>query len=187
MAQKYDDNDPENTGLFAAMFYGRPKTKNILHGQILLAARYWGCKASYEFNSDDYYTFFTEKGSKNYLMKTPVSTIDPGKRARKERVYGVYANDPFSLTKQLDTMIAYIEYHCHKIYFIELLENLLIFDPENRTKFDLVVAAMLSLVSGLRASTNRALDDQSASPFIRRASGGSSNAKTGEIELAPWI
>ena len=145
--RKYDGSDPENTGLPIAQFYGRPAEKGILHQQILFASEYYGYESSWEHVADDYYTYYKERGRLGYLMKYPLSSIDPIKRNKEhvERHYG-YPTTPFALTKALDCGISYVENHCNKIYFIELLDQMLQFDPYDRTKSDLVVAFINGLV-----------------------------------------
>lgn len=146
---KYDILDPENTGLFTGHLYGRPAEKEDLHNQVLLAAEYLGFQVYYEFVSDDYYTYFKNRGKLGYLARFPLNAIDPTKRKRDvERHYGFPVTD-FAMTKQNDTMISYIEHYSDKIYWIELLEDLKLFDPQKRTPSDRTVSAMIALVGGL--------------------------------------
>ena len=77
--------------------------------------------------------------------------IDPNKRADADRFKGTPIT-PFSLTKQLDNGIAYVENHCDMIDWPELLENMKIFDPYNRTEYDAVVS-WLMLISVLMEAT----------------------------------
>lgn len=154
--KKYDIRDPENTGLFIGHLYGRPKDKEDLHEQILLAAEYLGYKVWYEFVADDYYGYFKNRGRLGYLAKFPLITIPPDKKAKSkipERHYG-FPTTPFALTKQNDAMITYILYHCHKIKWIELLEDLRKYNSNERTPFDRSVSAMITLVASLEPVYN---------------------------------
>jgi len=147
---KYDIRDPENTGLFTGHLYGRPEDKEILHEQIMLCAEYNGFIVYYEFVSDDYFTYFKNRGRLGYLAKFPKNAIDPVKR-KKEKVelhHGFPTTD-FALTKQNDAMITYVLYHYKKIYWIELCEDLKRYDPDKRTPSDRSVSAMIALVGGL--------------------------------------
>lgn len=137
--------DPNNTGKAVGFLYGRPPVKEHLHEQVMLAAEYWGFQVWYEHTADDYLSYFRDRGKINYLGTYPLSTIDPTKRENADRYKG-FPITPFSLTKQLDTGIAYFEHHCNLIDFIELLENAKIFDPYDRTKFDAVVSFLMLLV-----------------------------------------
>lgn len=162
--RKFSLLDPENTGLPIAQFYGRPAEKSILHTQIMLAGEYYGYLSCFEMVSDDYYSFFKERGKLGYLMRFPLSSIDPVKRAKEhfDRHYG-YPTTPFALTKALDEGISYVEHYCQKIYFVELLDQLLEFDPADRTKSDLVVAFINGLVC---ASETVNIPQRKAYPLI---------------------
>jgi hypothetical protein len=88
-------------------------------------------------------------------MRTPQIAIDKFKRRSGPSKYGVASGDGFALARQLDTCITYIESHCKKIYFNDLLEELLAYDHENRTAFDRTVAFMISLLSGVSLESHK--------------------------------
>ena len=142
---KFNILDPNNTGKAIGHLYGRPAVKEMLHEQVMMAAEYWGFLAWYEHNSDDYLSYFRERGKIGYLGTYPLSTIDPIKRAEADRYKG-FPTTPFSLTRQVDTGIAYVENYCHLIDFIELLEDMEKFDPNNRNEFDITVSFLMLLV-----------------------------------------
>lgn len=145
--RRADALDPNNTGKPFAMLYGRPAEKDILHNQVLLCAEFLGYLAWYEHTADDYDGFFKDRGRTGYLGRYPKSMIDPTKKDNADRHRGTPIT-PFSLTKQLDNGIAFFEHHCDKIDWIEILDNALLFDPNDRTKYDIVVT-LLILISCL--------------------------------------
>ncbi len=148
---KYDLKDPENTGLFTGHLYGRPTDKETLHDQVMLCAEYNGFQIYYEFVADDYYTHFKNRGRLGYLAKFPLNAIAPEKKktdGKVERHYGFPITD-FAMTKQNDAMITYVLYYYRKIYWIELCEDLKMYDPKARTPSDRTVSAMIALVGGL--------------------------------------
>lgn len=149
---KYDIRDPDNTGLFIGHIYGRPNEKDDMYNQILLAAEFYGFPAYFEFVADDWYTYFKNRGRLGYLPKFPKVSIDPVKLKKdvegKDRHRG-FPTTPFSLTKQNDTMMTFVEHHCNKILYEELLDDLLKFRPFKRTPSDRTVSAMITLVSSL--------------------------------------
>jgi hypothetical protein len=145
IGRKYDILDPNNTGKAIGWLYGRPAVKETLHEQVMMAAEYYGYLAWYEHNSDDYLSYFRERGKVGYLGTYPISTIDPNKRAEADRHKG-FPTTPFSLTRQVDTGLSYFEHYCDLIDFIELLEDAEKFDPNNRTEFDTTVSFLMLLV-----------------------------------------
>lgn len=151
IGRKFDILDPKNTGKPIGHLYGRPAVKETLHEQVMLAAEYYGYKVWYEHTADDYLSYFRERGKIGYLGTYPLSLIDPTKRADADRYKGTPIT-PFSLTKQLDYGIAYFENHCDNIDFIELLDNALLFDPYDRTKYDCLVSFLILLAVLLEPS-----------------------------------
>ena len=147
---KFDIKDPENTGLFTGHLYGRPSEKADLHEQVMLCAEYHGFIVYWEFVADDYYTHFKNRGRLGYLAKFPLNAIDPEKRKKEnvERHYG-YPTTDFAISKGHDAMITYVLYYYKKIYWIELCEDLKMYDQNKRTPFDRSVSAMLTLVGAL--------------------------------------
>jgi hypothetical protein len=150
--KKFDIRDPENTGLFIGHIYGRPNEKEDMYNQILLAAEYFGYPAYFEFVADDWYTYFKQRGRLGYLPKFPKNSIDPVKLKKdiegKDRHRG-FPTTPFALTKQNDAMMTFVEHHCDKILYEELLDDLPKFRPYKRTPFDRTVSAMITLVSSM--------------------------------------
>jgi len=142
IGRRSDILDPENTGKAVGMLYGRPAEKDILHTQVMLAAEWFGYPIWYEHTADDYDGFFKDRGKLGYLGKYPKSMIDPTKRENADRHRGTPIT-PFSLTKQLDNGISYFENHCDRIDWVEILDNALLFDPYDRTKFDILVSFLI--------------------------------------------
>ena len=121
-----------------------------MYNQILLCSEYMSFPTYFEFVSDDYYTYFKNRGRLAYLGRFPKNAIDPIKfrNDKVERHFG-FPTTEFALTKQNDAMATYIEHHYDKIYYEELLEDLLKFRPYKRTPSDRTVSAMITLVSSL--------------------------------------
>jgi len=145
IGRRYDLLNPENTGKAIGHLYGRPQIKETLHEQVLLAAEFYGYQAWYEHNSDDYLSYFRDRGRVGYLGSYPLSTIDPSKRETADRHKG-FPTTPFSLTKQTDVGIMYFESHIDSIDFENLLEDAKKFDPNNRTDYDITVSFLMLIV-----------------------------------------
>lgn len=147
---KFDLKDPENTGLFTGHLYGRPQEKDELHEQVMLCAEFHGFIVYWEFVADDYYTYFRKRGRLGYLARFPLNAIDQTKRKKEniERHYG-YPTTDFAISKGHDAMITYVLYYYRKIYWIELCEDLKLYDQNKRTPFDRSVSAMITLVGSL--------------------------------------
>ncbi len=150
--------DPKNSGMVVAVYIGRPRLKSLFHNEVLKACIFYGCKATYENDvGDDFVDYFREWHCGGYLSKTPTAALDRNKKQKTITTYGVASRDSFSLARQLETAINYIELHCGNIWYSELLEELLTYDHDNRTSFDLTVAFMISLLE-ISSYTVREMD-----------------------------
>lgn len=148
-------NDPENSGMMVLRFapWPRMRFKKDFHKYVMMLCEYYGCKANYESNIDDYYEAFIEEGFKNFVMWRPKCTIDPQRKNVKYK-YGTPSNDAFALQKQTDIADEYIKTRYHKIYFIEAVNSFIAYDPDDRTKSDDAIAFMMALIGG----TDRKMD-----------------------------
>lgn len=145
--KKSDASDPENSGFMVVRYAQRTRYKHEFHRNITLLAQYFGCKANYESDVDDFYEKWLELGYKYYIMWRPKCTIDPQRKNVKVK-YGTPSKDAFALQKQTIIADEYIKSRYHKIYFLKLIEQLLEFDPDDRTKSDDVIAFMMALIGG---------------------------------------
>lgn len=145
IGRKLNILDPENTFKAIGCLYGRPQEKSKLHEQVMFAAEYFGYQAWFEHNSDEYFPYFKDRGKILYLGVYPLSTIPPDKKEEIERHRG-FPTTPYSLTRQNDVTIAYFENYCQNIDWIELLHWSTLYDPYNRTQFDMVVSFEMLIV-----------------------------------------
>lgn len=149
--RKGDINDPENSAMMILRYAPPRKTirfKRDFHRYVMMLCEYYGCKANYENNIDDYYETFIDEGFKNYVMWRPKATIDPMRKKKLTDKYGTPSNDPFALQKQTDIADEYIKVRWHKIYFVVLVKQLLAFDQSDRTHSDECIAFFMALIGG---------------------------------------
>lgn len=154
---KQDLSDPENTCLPVARFIGRTKLKSEFYQEILKGCVYYGCAAGFERDAgDDYYEFYTMWGMRHYLHRAPDSIIKKDitdvQRRKKKGIYGVQSGDAFALGVMLELLKNYVEHHIHKMYWMDQLDELLVYDHENRTEFDSTCAFMVLLTYLVGAS-----------------------------------
>ena len=165
--EQLDHTDPENTGMPVAIYVGRPKTKNLFHNESLMAAIYFGTKVTYENANDDYFEWFIDKGYKNYISKTPKSVIDPNRKAKTVQTWGVSPKDPFSLNKQLELAQFWTDNYIDKMFFQNILEDMLEYDHFDRTKSDITVAFMVALVAAAGDVRNVLKEKKESTSYIQ--------------------
>ena len=145
--RKGDPNDPENSGMLVCRYAQRTRLKADFHKNVMTICQYYGCKANYESDVDDYYETFLQEGFKNYVMWRPKCTVDPTRKNVMIK-YGTPSKDPFALQKHFQILVEYLIARWHKIYFIELIDQLIDYDVNDRTKSDEVIAAGMAFIGG---------------------------------------
>lgn len=163
--RKGDSLDPENSGLFVCRYAQRTRLKADFHKMVMIICQYYGCKANYESDVDDYYETFLQEGFKNYVMWRPKCTIDPTRKNVTIK-YGTPSKDAFAFQKHFQILSEYLLSRWHKIYFIELIDQLIDYDVEDRTKSDEVIAAGMALIGGFEGTTSTAKDTRSVT-FVK--------------------
>lgn len=162
---KLDVADPENTGMFIVRYSARPKTQNEFHEDMMLMTEYYGCMINYESDVDSFFGYFRDRGMINYLTDRPKSTIDP-QRVLKVIKKGSPSKDRFSLARFLEVYVEYIINHSQKIFFMSLLDDLIDYDHDNRTKSDDTVASGMALIAAMEVDVENYIRPLSA-PLIK--------------------
>ena len=154
VGQKLDITREEDTGMPVAHYYGRPKMKDLFWKEMLMAAMWYGAPVTIEKDAgDDYYPYFQKYNPTGHnclpmLGKKPDAVINPDRKSKINFLdRGVASADAFALSKQLEYGINYIEHHCHKIFYPDLLDELKRYRHDNRTKFDITVSFMIMLLT----------------------------------------
>lgn len=160
--RKGDPLDPENSGLFVCRYAQRTRLKEDFHKMVMTICQYYGCKVNYESDVDDYYETFLREQFHNYVMWRPKCTIDPTRKNVTIK-YGTPSKDAYAFQKHFQILDEYLKSRWHKIYFIELIEQLIEYDIENRTAFDEVIAAGMALIGGWTGGASMAKDTRSKS------------------------
>lgn len=154
--RKGDPTDPENSGMPIIRYADRPPRKSIFYDNILLMAEYFGVKINYEADINDFIEYHEALGKDKYLMDRPKSSIDPYKKInwKKKKQTGTLSKDAFALQRHFDLTNLYVEDHCEKIPFVELLDDLAKYDHYKRTKSDDTVAFGMSLLGSTELVKN---------------------------------
>lgn len=145
IGERFDRSRPDDTGMPIAFYLDRPKEKSLMYDQMLFAGIFYGTRMHFETDAgDDYVGYFKLKGYAKYIRWTPSCVRDTTKPSKA--VAGTSSRDPYALSKELEFAIAFFEHHCEKIWFINILEQALVYDHADRQIFDEMVAFMMLLI-----------------------------------------
>lgn len=150
----FKKNDPLNASnpynnAFVCYYRHRAQTTALSNEDVLKMAWYYGCQVLFERNVDHWRDYFRHKACEGFLMKLP-----------GEKDYGVYTDGMKVIHQMLaDYTEAYINEHIEKVYFKRLLEEWLLFDLGETTKYDTAMAAGFTLIAARDKSYIRKIDD----------------------------
>lgn len=157
--RKGDISDPEWSGMVVCRYAQRTRMVEDFHKMVMIIIQYYGCKVNYECDVPDFYETFLRELFKFYVMWTPKIAVDPSKRHHTPRP-GTLSKDPFAFQKQFQVLVEYLLSRWHKILFIELIDQLIDFDVEDRTKSDEVIAFCMALLGGWQSGTSTVKDNR---------------------------
>lgn len=153
--KKFDPLDPDNSALPVAQYIARPHTPEMFYEDMLMQSIYYGCELLSENNKIGLINYFRQKGFQQYLMHRPESTHTSFSR-KEQAEYGIPMTGDEARQSLMDAIIGYIYNHVGfdistnfygKLFFPELLEDLIAFDPAKWTPHDCTVAFGLSLLA----------------------------------------
>jgi hypothetical protein len=173
--RKYNPLDPVNSDMPIAMYHARPKRKETMFQDWALAAEYYGCKIGVEQVNDEYYGWFTENRLDNFLIWTPEALSRGADNRVKKKTPGIPATGVKAIEYHLTIMVEYMIRSHDKIWFVALLKDMMEFDVEDRTKYDLTMAFGYSLITAKDMDVRQVVPEQNQSQIIKtyRHSGGS--------------
>jgi len=183
--RKGNADDYENSGLPILRYAQRTRRVEDFHKNVMIILQYFGCKVNYESDVPDYYETFVRELFRNYVMWTPKVAIDPTKRNHTPRP-GTLSKDPYAFQKQFQVLVSYLYARWHKIYFIELIDQLIDFDVNDRTKSDEVIAFSMALLGGWETGEQPKKDTRTPQFLKFKNSQKRQDANGGYIDLSKY-
>ena len=136
----YDNSQHEEIPVFE--YVDRPKAgKEEFYEQCAKIAVFYDCQLLIEDTDEEFFKWFKHNGFAKYLKRSPVVYKSLNSRAANQ--YGYNMSGQGRKIKLVDTVNEYINKHCHKIYFMDLLKEFTIFGIKNT---DRVMSFGLALI-----------------------------------------
>lgn len=181
--KKFDPLDPANSALPVAQYIARPHTPEMFYEDMLMQSVFYGCELLSENNKIGLVNYFRQKGFAQYLMHRPEHTHTSYSRKEQMEV-GIPMTGEEARQSLMDAVIGYIYNHVGfdmatnfygKLFFTELIEDLINFDPEKWTPHDCTVAFGLALLATNKKMIKREKEGGNEKYFnIYRQSGNGS-------------
>lgn len=133
--RKHDISEPLKSETFVAQYIARPSSSDLFFEDVIKTCIFFGCEVLIEDNRNNILDYFKYRQYERFAMRLPGRKMPgiPG----STKTHG----DIIAFTE------AFIYNHLDKVYFKELLDDWINFDPFNTTKFDAAMAAGYTLIA----------------------------------------
>jgi hypothetical protein len=138
MEQRRDEQYPYKTNRYVAMMDVRPNDPNVFYERALMMCWFFGCSLHPESQKPGVINYFHEQGCGDFILSKYVP--ETGGYRKNVHMDGTPASQ-ITIQEYTGALATYVEYFGHTIPFIELVEDLLVFNPKKTTEYDYSVAA----------------------------------------------
>jgi hypothetical protein len=156
---KYDPFDADLSENFVAYYLARPSNSTIFYEDILKLCHYFSCQMLFEDNKPKIGDYFIERGYGAFLVRDEKG--HPGVSA-SQKTHQVLA----------ECIEAFIDEHCHRVMFMDMLDQWRKLDLDDTTATDLAMATGYTLMAASRILRREKLVSRmqkvNPSQFIRK-------------------
>ena len=122
-----------------AMYKDRPGDEREAFKIAIRLCEYYNAKVNIEATRKSFYTWSKDKGYGNYFVRRPKATMTSDLSRTLSNQIGTPATK--QIIEQHTSLTAnFVEDYCHTIWFEEILQELMSYNDENKTKFDIVAS-----------------------------------------------
>ena len=122
-----------------AMYKDRPGDEREAFKIAIRLCQYYNAKINIEATRKSFYTWSKDKGYGNLFVRRPKATMSSDLSRTLSNQIGTPATK--QIIEQHTSLTAnFVEDYCHTIWFEEILQELMSYNDENKTKFDIVAS-----------------------------------------------
>lgn len=127
-----------------AIYKERPDDPSMAHDTALKLAEFYNAKVLFEATRMSIFTHFRRYGQTGYFLKRPRATLTS--KTQNANQYGCPATAGI-IEHQIELIQQYVYDYCDQIDFLEVIDELIRYTPENKGKFDLTAAFAMALLA----------------------------------------
>ena len=134
-------NDPQ----IVCVYKDRPNEVRTAYKTAMCLLRYYNCRVNVEATRVGFINWARYSNQLKWFMRRPLATMQNIKSGNAKS-YGTPATSAI-IEMQTDLIAEFVEDYCHTIWFEEVLDQLVRYNPENKTKFDIIAALGMTLLA----------------------------------------
>ena len=122
-----------------AVYKDRPGDEREAFKIAIRLCQYYNARINIEATRKSFYTWAKDKGYGNMFVRRPKATMSSDLSRTLSNQVGTPATKQI-IDQHTSLTAHFVEDYCHTIWFEEILQELMSYNDENKTKFDLVAA-----------------------------------------------
>ena len=122
-----------------AMYKDRPGDEREAFKIAIRLCQYYNAKINIEATRKSFYTWSKDKGYGNMFVRRPKATMTSDLSKSLSNQIGTPATKQI-IDQHTSLTAHFVEDYCHTIWFEEILQELMSYNDENKTKFDIVAS-----------------------------------------------
>lgn len=134
MKRTYGLSDPQ----IVCIYKDRPNNIQTAYKTAMCLIRYYNCRVNVEATRVGFINWARYNNNLQYFMRRPQATLQNIKNGNAKS-YGTPAT-ALIIDMQNELIANFVEDYCHTIWFEDVLDQLVRYNIENKTKFDIVAA-----------------------------------------------
>jgi len=134
-------NDPQ----IVCVYKDRPNEIRTAYKTAMCLLRYYNCKVNVEATRVGFINWARYSNQLKWFMRRPSATLQNIKNGNSKS-YGTPATGTI-IEMQTDLIANFVEDYCHTIWFEDVLDQLVRYNPDNKTKFDIIAALGMVLLA----------------------------------------
>lgn len=127
------------------MYKDRPNEVRTAYKTAMALIRYYNCKVNVEATRVGFINWARYSNQLKWFMRRPQATLENIKSGNSKS-YGTPAT-PRIIDMQLELIANFIEDYSHTIWYLDILDQMIRYNKENKTKFDIIAALAMALLA----------------------------------------
>lgn len=127
------------------IYKDRPNEVRTAYKIAMCLIRYYNCKVNVEATRVGFINWARYSNQLKWFMRRPQATLQNIKSGNAKS-YGTPATSTI-IEMQTDLIANFVEDYCHTIWFEDVLDQLVRYSVENKTKFDIIAALGMALLA----------------------------------------
>lgn len=141
LKRAYGMQDPQ----IVCIYKCRPNEIRTAYKTAMCLLRYYNCKVNVEATRVGFINWAKYSNQAGWLMRRPQATLQTVKNGNS-KAFGTPATAAI-IDIQTELIANFIEDYCHTIWFEDVLDQLVRYNPEKKTKFDIVAALGMAMLA----------------------------------------